>query len=230
MASLITALLIYLPHDRRSIQAGGRVNQPLAHSALSLNPDTGPFSIFSTLKKGTEDIHGLIERRVPVFEEGFNLEDDARLVERFFGFWCPVEERLSTLTALQEPALALQSRFKSFLLRDDLLVLGRNPAAALLRERLPRLDTFLQGLGCLYVLEGSTLGSQIISRRLEQKLQIRERSGASFFNAYGGLVGVRGMEFKNFVSASVTSEHADDVVTAARETFICFYEWLGTAA
>ena len=38
------------------------------------------------------------------------------------------------------------------------------------------------------------------------------------------------MEFKGFISASVKSEHADNVVEAARETFLCFYEWLGTAS
>ena len=36
------------------------------------------------------------------------------LVERFFGFWCPVEERLSTLTLLREPALALQKPLQEF--------------------------------------------------------------------------------------------------------------------
>src|SRR6185369_16511131 len=112
------------------------------------------------------DIHQLIERRVPVFREGFNLEDYTQLVESFFGFWAPVEKGLSTLAPLRDPDLALQSRFKCSLLRKDLLILGRDPATVPQCEKLPRLDTFLQGLGCLYVLEGSTLGSQIISRHL----------------------------------------------------------------
>jgi heme oxygenase (biliverdin-IX-beta and delta-forming) len=86
------------------------------------------------------------------------------------------------------------------------------------------------GLGCLYLLEGSTLGSQIISRRLEEQLQLSERTGASFFNAYRGVTGARWMEFKKFVSASVNPEDTDNVVEAARETFMCFYEWLGTAS
>jgi heme oxygenase (biliverdin-IX-beta and delta-forming) len=94
----------------------------------------------------------------------------------------------------------------------------------------PGLDAFLQGLGCLYVLEGSTLGSQIISRRLRDKLQLDERTGASFFNAYGRSTGARWMEFKGFVSASVKCEDADNIVEAARETFQCFYEWLGNVS
>ena len=148
----------------------------------------------------------------------------------FFGFWAPVEERLSNLRTLRDPDLALHSRLKSSLLKEDLLILGGDPAAVRQCENLPRLDTFLQGLGCLYVLEGSTLGSQIISRRLKETLQLNERNGASFFNAYGESTGARWMEFKGFVSTSVKSEDADNIIEAARETFMCFYEWLSTAS
>lgn len=203
------------------------MNNPLVRSAVIADVDVNQFDIFDLLRKGTADIHHLIEQRMPVFREGFNLEDYTQLVEKFLGFWAPVEERLSNLTSLRDPVLALQSRFKCSLLRKDLLILGRDPGAVWQCVKLPRLDTFLQGLGCLYVLEGSTLGSQIISRRLEEKLQLGGRSGASFFNAYGGLIGPRWLEFKRFVSASVKPEHADNVVETARETFMCFYEWLG---
>ena len=206
------------------------MSKPLIHAGLRADADGGHFNIFDLLRKSTEDIHRLIEQRVPVFREGFDLEDYSRLVEHFFGFWAPVEERLSNVTSLRDPDLALQSRFKRSLLREDLLILGRDPATVRQCEKLPRLDTFLQGLGCLYVLEGSTLGAQIISRRLKETLQLGERSGASFFNAYGGSTGSRWMEFKRFVSASVQPEQADNVVEAARETFTCFYEWLGTGS
>jgi len=187
-------------------------------------------NVLDLLKTGTADIHQLIEQRVPVFHEDFNLEDYANLVEQFFGFWAPVEAGLSKVAALREPDLALESRFKCSLLREDLLILGRDPSTVQQCETLPRLDTFLQGLACLYVLEGSTLGGQIISRRLQEKLQLSAGSGASFLNAYGGSVGARWIEFKRFVSASVRPQDADDVVEAARETFLCFYEWLGATA
>jgi heme oxygenase len=206
------------------------VSKPLIHAALRADAGGEHFNIFDLLRKSTEDIHRLIEQRVPVFREGFDLEDYSQLVEHFFGFWAPVEEKLSNVTSLRDPDLALQSRFKRSLLREDLLILGRDPATVRQCEKLPRLDTFLEGLGCLYVLEGSTLGAQIISRRLKETLHLGERSGASFFNAYGGLTGSRWMEFKRFVSASVKPEQADNVAEAARETFMCFYEWLGTSS
>lgn len=206
------------------------MNNPLIPSPSLAGAGLEQFDLFDLLRKGTADIHGQIERRIPVFREGFNLEDYIRLVESFFGFWAPIEERLSTMVTLRDPDLALQSRLKSYLLREDLLILGRDPATVRRCERLPRLDTFPEGLGCLYVLEGSTLGSQIISRRLEEILQLGEASGASFFNAYGQSAGARWLEFKCFISATVRREQADRVVGAARQTFLCFYEWLGTTS
>jgi heme oxygenase len=195
-----------------------------------MNADVEECNVFDLLRKGTADVHHLIERRVPVFREGFNLQDYTRLVEHFFGFWSPVAESLANLKSLRDSDLSLQVRFKCSLLRDDLLMLGRDPAAVAICEKLPRLDTFPRRLGCLYVLEGSALGSQIIARHLRETLDLGERSGASFFNGNGGLTGSRWTEFKRFVSVSVKPEDADDVVGAARETFMCFYEWLGTAS
>jgi heme oxygenase (biliverdin-IX-beta and delta-forming) len=200
----------------------------MSNSAVRADADVERFNVFDFLRQHTADLHQLIERRVPVFREGFTLEDYARLVEQFFGFWTPVEDKLSNLRSLRDPDLALHNRLKCSLLRQDLLILGRDPAAVRQCEKIPRLDTFMQGLGCLYVLEGSTLGSQIISRHLKEKLQLGEGTGASFFNAYGGLTGARWIEFKGFVSAFVKSEDADTIVEAARSTFLCFYEWLGT--
>jgi heme oxygenase len=206
------------------------MSNPSIHSPVRADAVVERFNVFDLLRQRTADLHQLIEGRVPVFREGFSLEDYTQLVESFFGFWAPVEKRLSNLATLRDPDLALDSRFKCSLLREDLLILGRDPGTVRQCERLPRLDTFLQGLGCLYVLEGSTLGSQIISRRLREQLQLDERNGGSFFNAYGGSTGARWMEFKGFVSASVKSEDADKIVDAARETFMCFHEWLGTAS
>ena len=190
--------------------------------------DVEPFNLFALLKTRTADIHTLVERRVPVFREGFNLQDYTLLVECFYGFWGPVEQRLSQFGTLRDSDLALPSRLKSCLLFEDLHFLGREPADVRICKELPVLDTVEQALGCLYVLEGSTLGSQIIAPHLENKLRLRQGFGASFFNAYGGATGPRWMDFKRFVCGCVQPQQAEDVVAAAQQTFFCLYEWLGT--
>ena len=189
-----------------------------------------PFDIFRSLKEGTADIHLRLEERVPVFREGFDLAGYGRLLECYFGFWSPLEAKLSQSTSLKPVELDLQGRLKSPLLAADLLFLGLNPAAVRHCDRLPAVDTFARGAGCLYVLEGSTLGSRFISRRIEQDLQLRDGTGASFFNAYGESVGRRWKDFKSFVAAHVNSGQTDEIVTAARQTFECFYDWLGASS
>ena len=186
-----------------------------------------PFDIFQQLKEGTAAIHRQIEERVPVFRPGFDLEDYRELLERFYGFWTPLETQLSKVRELEHPELELAGRLKSGLLRNDLRILGRDPDTVPRCEDLPSVNTFLSGIGCLYVLEGSTLGARLISKRIGSELQLRDGSGGSFFNAYGESVGRRWTEFRNFVTPRVDPDGAEETVATARQTFQCFYEWLG---
>jgi hypothetical protein len=84
----------------------------------------------------------------------------------------------------------------------------------------------LVGLGCLYVLEGSTLGARVISRRLESHFMLGPDSGAAFFNAYGEAVGRRWSEFRSFVTGNLSAEQAGETVKAAVETFESLLTWL----
>lgn len=183
--------------------------------------------ILQCLKAGTADIHRRIEERVPVFRSDFGLADYRVLVERFYGFWAPLERKLSQLHVLLDTELDLAGRLKSFMLERDLQILGCQAALVPQCDTLPVVESFVQGLGCLYVMEGSTLGARVISRQLQNKLNLDGDSGASFFNAYGDLVGKRWSDFSSFVTARVNSEDAEEMITAARHTFECFYEWLG---
>jgi heme oxygenase len=80
-------------------------------------------------------------------------------------------------------------------------MLGREPDAIPHCSHLPQVHTFQRGLGCLYVLEGSTLGARLISGRIESRFGIGDGSGGAFFNAYGESVGQKWAEFRDFVNA-----------------------------
>ena len=203
-------------------------------SLISFRPEKGadaslepPHDTLQRLKTGTFDIHRRIEERVPIFRPEFGMVEYRALVERFYGFWAPLETKLWRIQALRDAELDLAGRLKSFLLERDLRFLGCSPALIPQCDSLPVVDSFLQGLGCLYVLEGSTLGARVISRRIGDKFALAEGSGASFFNAYGESVGHRWNDFRNFVTARVATADAEEMITTARQTFECFYEWLG---
>jgi heme oxygenase len=184
------------------------------------------FEIFERLKSATERVHIQIEQRLRIFDPEFDLAGYIGILERFYGFWAPVEAKLLLVKELMHPALGLQTRMKSKLLEADLRILGSMATKAPYCLDLPAIDTFLSGLGCLYVLEGSTLGARIISRRIESHLQLRTDSGAAFFNGYGEAAGRRWSEFRLFVTANVSLLQSEETVNAAVQTFESLSAWV----
>jgi heme oxygenase len=114
-----------------------------------------------------------------------------------------------------------QPQRKTPLLIADLDVLGaRAPAQLPLCTELPELFSAAQVLGCLYVLEGATLGGQVISRHLRTTLGIGPETGGRLFHGYGEQTAAH---FRAF-SASLVAfgrEHGqkDSMVQSAIATF-----------
>jgi heme oxygenase len=76
------------------------------------------------------------------------------------------------------------------------------------------------------VLEGSTLGSQLIARHVRDRFQLTDTTGASFFNAYGPTVGEQWKAFGEFIRMHAEVERFDELTGAARETFLLLDCWL----
>ena len=52
-----------------------------------------------------------------------------------------------------------------------------------------------EGLGALYVIEGATLGGQVITRYIQSALKIDATNGGRFFAAYGDRTGLLWRDF-----------------------------------
>ena len=129
--------------------------------------------LLAQLKHQTADAHAALEGRLNVFEQVRTHDDYRRLLARFFTLHEPIEARLAA--AADWPALGFDfsARRKAALLRDDLRALGVSEAdlAALPRARdLPAAAGLAEAVGCLYVLEGSTLGGQILAKHFNTTL------------------------------------------------------------
>ena len=99
-------------------------------------------------------------------------------------------------------------------------------------ERLPRcddvpvIDSLAAALGCMYVLEGSSLGGRIITRHVRAKLGITEETGGRFFHGYGEQTGEMWRAFRASVSACpVTLAARETMVEAAIATFRLLRRW-----
>ena len=82
-------------------------------------------------------------------------------------------------------------------------------------------------LGVLYVLEGATLGGQILRREIAARLSLDADNGAAFLDIYGAATGRRWRDFIEYLgSRPMDADAREAVVAAAHPTFSCFERWL----
>jgi Heme oxygenase len=177
--------------------------------------------ILAKLKAETKDQHEALESVVDVMDSTFTLDDYRRLITKFYLFYSAIEPSLPA-EQLKENGFDIEPRRKVPSLENDLRSLGVDPQVSVTAE-IPVFDNVAKAYGAVYVLEGATLGGQIISRHLSSALGITSETGASFFSSYGPNVGPMWKEFGAAITAYAEANGSeDDIVAGARETFDAF--------
>ena len=182
--------------------------------------------ILQLLRSGTTALHERVERTVNIPGHLGSLPAYTAMLARFHGFYAPLEDRLAGIGGYESVGLDIAARHKAHLIRDDLRTLG-HVAALPVCSALPRVATFADALGCLYVLEGSTLGGQFIRREVAARLGLTPDRGCAFFAGYGERTGAMWKAFGAAVTAHADAhpEDRDVIVAAAVETFTRLDEW-----
>lgn len=177
------------------------------------------------LREETRPQHEAIEHALDLMSEQMTVADYRFRLSRLHGYYQPLEARLFALDGWPA-ALDLAARRKTPLLEADLRVLGVAPEELPRCRDLPDLPGLPQAFGCLYVMEGATLGGQLITRHIERVLGIGPRNGGRFFHSYGDEVGPRWKAFRAALGGYATSPAIEDaVVRAAAETFDKLHAW-----
>ncbi len=189
-----------------------------------------PRTLLQTLKAETRPHHERAERVVRLMEPHLTLAGYRRHLEALYGLHASLEALLAARLAGLFPSLRLDERWKLPLLAEDLRALGHDESS-LARLPLPASPPSLPGvpeaLGCLYVLEGSTLGGQLILRHLQRHFEGVAAGGFVFFRAYGESVGPMWKAFgEALVRACPDPALAPRVVRGAQDTFDAFEGWL----
>lgn len=187
------------------------------------------------LKAATSSRHLALERLLPLLDADLSSATYRHFVQKMFGFYEPLEASLRAIPWWGEVDFDVSLRHKTPRLLQDLQALGDTEAdiAALPRcQHLPPLTNQAQLWGCLYVIEGATLGGQIIIRHLHANLGLSPTSGASFFDGYGPQTGDR---WKAFCAALTAQGEgvpggSDAMLASANMTFDTLSQWLFPAS
>ena len=192
-----------------------------------------PASMRRRLQEATQVQHRNVERHFALGDCGSTMTGYRRLLETLWGFQAPLETQLMQVD-WQGSGIVMAARCKAAWLRADLLYLGLDAAsiAQLAQcDTLPPLKDMAAGLGALYVLEGSTLGGQVILKILRTRLAIDPEAGARFFASYGRQIGVMWRDYLAVLEyAARALPVADAIEQSALDTFMAFDGWFEKCA
>ena len=191
-------------------------------------------SAIAQLRTATWPIHQRLEKRLDVKRRFSTLAGYRLHLESMWGF-CDSLERCAAHGLVTDALADYESRRKLPLLTHDLLALGassdeldRLPRC----ENLPACDEPAAALGCLYVLEGATLGGQTLLPLVQKRLGLNATNGAAFLASYGDNVVSMWRAFGTALDAwCAAPERSARAAAAAVATFGSLEQWLcGQAA
>jgi heme oxygenase len=184
------------------------------------------------LRSQTRDWHRTIETNPHhrSLVDGTMTRDGYRLMlERVYGFVNAFEAQAASRKEWAGFSFDFEPRRKNPAITEDLLVLGdtiqdveRLPLAPMDLER----ASFERVLGYLYVVEGSTLGGQILARIAFDRWGARLGAGATYFNFYGASVRERWAECQSLLTLAAASGDGAEIVDGARSAFAALDGWL----
>lgn len=189
------------------------------------------------LRHATHDQHAQIEanpRFARLMAPDLTRDEYRVLLARLFGHHAPAEAALGAAAQLLPAALGLPRRLRrTGLLAADLVALGM---AAPRIAGLPRcqdhaIRSAAEAWGLLYVLEGATLGGQVIARHLALTLGLGPQDGAGALVPHGAETGALWRGFKQALDEAAEDPDFDSEATieAARRAFGTLDAWVAGA-
>ena len=180
--------------------------------------------IVEQLRSQTKQAH--LELDHSLYPHIQNIRDEeayAKLLKAFYGFFKPMQEQFD-LFLNDHLVPDYQNRRKPEWILQDLEKLKQATTELAFFTGIPAIKTSAEALGAFYVLEGSTMGGSIISKKIRENLGYKDDSRLRFFAGYGENNRVL---WNNFLETlEKTKENPDEIIDSAQNTFITFKGWL----
>ncbi len=184
------------------------------------------------LRHSTQKLHADVERHLDLDRPYWSAQSYRHLLEKFWGIYHPLEKLLASVD-WANCGIEFSERSKTDWLLADLAYCDIWPATIGdldVCNALPRLDDMASGLGALYVLEGATLGGQVILRNIGPQLGLSQAAGGRFFASYGSQVGAMWRDYLSILERQAGATDVENAITrSAVETFSAFERWFAGA-
>lgn len=181
------------------------------------------------LQHETRPFHSRLESGLRLLDPHLTVDEYRAILRQFYGFYKPLEAGIGQF-AVGSLGSEADRRRKLQWLVQDLLALGDTEwtiASLPLCIRLPPLMTQARLMGSFYVVEGATLGGQMVARFLRQSLGDEARRCCRFFVSYGGQVRPMWAAFLEALALVADGpEREREIIESACDTFQCFERWL----
>lgn len=173
------------------------------------------------LKEKTKANHDRLEAQMyvkEIFAGTLTCSQYCDLMQINYAATVAIEDDIfSALSDDLQSRLRIETRRKKSALEEDLKALD---IQNFLIDNFPKplYANIAQALGGMYVMEGATLGGNVIARQLKKVTGLSHQP-FHFYNVYGSEIGSKWKTFKEILDSCVPSENFDQCVNAANETF-----------
>lgn len=183
--------------------------------------------ILTRLREETRPQHEAAEAALNLMRDDLSRDEYQHVLIKFHGVYRPLEASLAKLP-WSAHGIDHAARLKRPALDSDLRTLGiDDPDVLPVCPGTPAPRTIDEGFGCLYVLEGATLGGRIIAPHIERVLGLTPDDGIRFFSGYGTDTGAMWQAFREALTTHATDNPRDDqIVQSAAATFTALLHWL----
>jgi heme oxygenase (biliverdin-IX-beta and delta-forming) len=178
------------------------------------------------LRRETFAAHNAVEQSIPLMDEALDVDTYVECLLKLHGIIAAWEACAATNAPSWTQPL-LTARRREQLLTLDLTWFGVDTLGEA-RPRLPEMRDDASLLGAMYVMEGSTLGGQLIARHVERVLGLTAGQGNAYFRGHNARTGQLWKEFCDALRTRLPDSETDAVITAAKAMFGVFGAWMRT--